>query len=122
MERLHAAIECRLHQRATTGESIFSAQTKVTTQPMAVHPRKRFKTRIETASRLLRAKAMMAGKKYSTKPKPKMGRKNAIRSMPHSPAKCKPDSLLNTIYRGVGFRASGTHLLARGSFNQKILS
>jgi hypothetical protein len=34
---------------------------------------------METASRLLRAKAIIAGMKYSTNPKPKMGKKKSAK-------------------------------------------
>src|ERR1700730_11677249 len=65
-------------QRTMTGTSVLNAQTRATTQPIMVHPRKKFRSTIEAVSRLLRAKATMEGRKYITKPKPKNGnRKNA---------------------------------------------
>ena len=50
-------------QRTTTGTSCFTAQTNAMTHPIAVQPRKRFSSRIEVVSRLLRASAMIVGRK-----------------------------------------------------------
>jgi len=61
-----------------------NAQTRATTHPIIVHPRKKFRSTIEAVSRLLRAKATMEGRKYITKPKqPTNGnRKNAETAIP----------------------------------------
>ena len=47
------------------GTSFFAAQTRATTHPIIVHPKKKFRRRMEVMSRLLRAKAMIVGRKYS---------------------------------------------------------
>src|SRR6266498_74725 len=81
--------------RITTGTSAFSAHTNAITQPMAVHPRKKFRTRIAPASRLLRANAMIAGRKYRTNPKPKIGgKKNAKRCIAEP---CHVHTNINTL-------------------------
>jgi len=61
------------------GTSFFAAQTRATTHPIIVHPKKKFRRRMEVVSRLLRAKAMIVGRKYSRNPKPKMGKKNTAK-------------------------------------------
>src|SRR5216684_8276443 len=53
----------RQPQRTITGTSALSAQTRATTHPIIVHPRKKFRSTIEAVSRLLRAKATMEGQK-----------------------------------------------------------
>src|SRR5580704_3021898 len=63
--------------RTTTGTSFFTAQTSATTHPIIVQPRKKLSSTIAVISRLLRARAMIDGRKYITNPKPKNGRKNA---------------------------------------------
>jgi hypothetical protein len=59
------------------GTSVFTAQIKATTHPITVHPRRRFNSRIAVMSRLLRARAIIDGKKYITNPNPIKCRKNA---------------------------------------------
>jgi hypothetical protein len=58
------------------GTSFFAAHTSATTHPIIVHPRKKLRTTIDVVSRLLRAKAMIDGRKYIRNPKPKNGKKN----------------------------------------------
>jgi hypothetical protein len=61
----------------TIGTSVLTAQTRAMIHPITDHPRKKFSSRIAPVSRLLRAKAIMVGRKYITKPNPKNGKKNA---------------------------------------------
>jgi hypothetical protein len=63
--------------RTTMGMSVFTAHTSATTHPIIVHPRKKFSSTIAAESRLLRAKAMIDGRKYMTNQKPKNDKKNA---------------------------------------------
>jgi hypothetical protein len=66
-----------------------TAQTNATIHPITDHPRKRFSSKIAVVSRLLRAKAIIEGRKYITKPKPKMGKKKTPgRSMAFSSLIC----------------------------------
>src|SRR5712664_414430 len=58
---------CRTHL-TTAGTSFFAAQTSAITHPITDQPRKRFSSRIAVVSRLLRAKAMIVGRKYIRKP------------------------------------------------------
>jgi hypothetical protein len=67
----------RKSHRTTTGTSDFTAQISATIQPIMVHPKKKFSRMMAAMSRLLRARAVIDGRKYITKPKPKIGRKNA---------------------------------------------
>src|ERR1700686_3264405 len=58
-----------------TGTSFFAAQTSATIHPITLHPRKRLSRKIARSSRLLRARAMIDGRKYIMNPKPKNGKK-----------------------------------------------
>jgi hypothetical protein len=70
----------------TIDASCLSAQTSAMTHPIIVQPRRRFSTKIETASRFSRANAMIVGRKYRTNPNPKIGKKkNAKRCMSYPP-------------------------------------
>jgi hypothetical protein len=60
------------------GTSFFAAQTRATIHPMTLHPRKRLSRKIERRSRLLRAKAMIDGKKYIRNGKPTNGKKKKV--------------------------------------------
>src|SRR5580704_3114622 len=53
--------------------------TNATTHPITLQPRKKFSRKIASRSRLLRASAMIEGRKYITNPKPKNGKNNSPR-------------------------------------------
>jgi hypothetical protein len=76
--RIKTGLE-RLRRRdthlTTIGTSVFSAQTRATTHPIIVQPRKKFSSRIAVVSRLFLAKARIVGRKYITNPKPMNGKK-----------------------------------------------
>src|SRR3984885_10504587 len=61
-----------------TGASFFAAQISATNHPMMLHPRKRLSRKIARRSRLLRASAMIDGKKYNKNGKPKNGKKRSV--------------------------------------------
>src|SRR3984957_9528697 len=61
-----------------TGASFFAAQISATNHPMMLHPRKRLSRKIASKSRLLRASAMIDGKKYNKNGKPKNGKKRTV--------------------------------------------
>jgi hypothetical protein len=60
---------------ATAGMSLFAAQTNATIHPITLQPRNKFSRKIASVSRLLRASAMIDGRKYNTNGKPKNGKK-----------------------------------------------
>jgi hypothetical protein len=60
------------------GASFFAAQTRATIHPITLHPKKKLSKKIASRSRLLRASAMIDGRKYITNPKPKKGRKRNV--------------------------------------------
>src|SRR5947209_6206087 len=64
-----------LQYLATIGASCFAAQTSATIHPITLHPRNRLSRKIASVSRLLRANAMIDGRKYNTVPMPKNGKK-----------------------------------------------
>src|SRR5579864_1517673 len=70
----------RANYLTTTGASFFAAHTKATIHPITLQPRKKFSRKIASRSRLLRASAMIEGRKYITvpKPMPKNGKKKNV--------------------------------------------
>jgi hypothetical protein len=60
------------------GTSFFAAQTRATIHPITLHPKKKLSRKIARRSRLLRANAMIDGRKYITKPKPKKWKKKNV--------------------------------------------
>src|SRR5579864_5084753 len=72
--RTHVPVTERNHL-TIAGTSFFAAQTSATIHPITLHPRNRLSRKIASKSRLLRARAMIDGRKYITNPKPKNGKK-----------------------------------------------
>jgi hypothetical protein len=59
----------------TAGTSLFAAHTNATIHPIMLHPRKRLSRKIASRSRLLRARAIIDGRKYITNERLKNGKK-----------------------------------------------
>jgi len=69
------------------GTSFFAAHIRATIHPITLQPKKRLSRKIERISRLLRARAIIDGRKYITNPKPKNGKKiNVDRVMTAPPS------------------------------------
>src|ERR1017187_8042566 len=60
------------------GTSFLAAHTSATIHPITLHPRNRLSRKIESRSRLLRAKAMIDGRKYIKNGKPRSGKNRNI--------------------------------------------
>src|ERR1035438_8300284 len=57
------------------GTSFLAAHTSATIHPITLHPKKMLSRKIARRSRLLRARAIIDGRKYITNPKQKNGKK-----------------------------------------------
>src|SRR6266567_6285925 len=75
---LRSEMTCRSQGRGyltIAGISFFAAQINATNHPITLQPRNKLSRKIARRSRLLRARAMIDGRKYITNPKPKNGKK-----------------------------------------------